>query len=173
MNRKECKEMLEKVEEHKELMEWYADGGDVEASLFGEYYYEIVQNPTFALTFSYRKRLNIHQDVKDLIVNEKEKAIRFKVNSKQQSKELQEYLFSIGRGWFGAEGTVKYTEKPFLVIWQSDSGICYSDDKGRSSNYLCVDDITKPILTETDKKIKELEDKIKELKQIREDEKNG
>ncbi len=168
MNRKECKEMLDKVEKHKELMEWYADGGDVEASLFGEYYYEIAPNPTFDLTFNYRKRLNIHQDVKDLIEKQtKNKGnVVFKVTP-QESKEFQTYLFEKDLSWPGGFCDVRHTDKPYLKVW-GDTGITFTCTPSEK-----VYKINEPILSETDKKIKELEDKIKELKQIREDDKNG
>ena len=172
MNREGCKTILNAVEKHKEVMEWYADGGELEVWKETNVGWDLAINPTFPVVFKYRKKLNIHQDVKDLVLGGKHSSLQFEVTP-QESKELQTFLFNNGYCW-GGYGTTDISHIDAKYIY-ADLGIYghktihmnYEPLYGRE-----VYKINEPILSETDKKIKELEDKIQELKQIREKE-NG
>lgn len=50
-----------------------------------------------------------------------------KVYVNGKSKEIQEKLFSLGYSWGKIEKHVRYTDKPFLFIWE-DKSIGYSDN---------------------------------------------
>ena len=87
----------------------------------GCYYESLVLHPEYPVTV---------EDVLGSIEEEEEvtefKAMKFRVDNEEHSRQIQEALFDLGYRWYGGVSSVQYTHNKFLFT-DADGGVRRSD----------------------------------------------